>query len=311
VLSRIWGVDKYMELCRIMTRDMGLDVLVFGGVSEPEAQLVGMICDAAGPRATPCLGAPLDQAAWASRQCRLFVTNDTGPMHIAGAAGARCLVIGGPSNTLPYRAGGHICVAANLDCYGCSPLSQCPDKICFEMVRPGQVAFLIETMLANSPADTLKRLHGSPGDGMFPHLLLTTGVHETASPRWPMFLRHPQPAESFMAGELWRIAMFNAFHLLDAGAASIGAHPAGLDHPGLGSPISSARALAGIRLRYDFHECDTALLRQYLSGMINSHSGNAHTALAHLCAAANCVPDLEHAGAAVHNFLTGVLELLP
>lgn len=318
VVSRIWGVDKYMDLCRIMTRDMGLDVLVFGGVSEPEQQLVGMICDAAGPRATPCLGAPLDQAAWAARQCRLFVTNDTGPMHIAGAAGARCLVIGGPSNTLPYRANGHICVAANIHCFGCSPLSQCTHRQCFEMVRPAHVAFLIEIMLANNPANALKRLHGTPEDGVFPHLLLTTGVHETVAPRWHIFLRHPRPAESFMAGEFWRIAIYNVMHLLDANALKTGSHPAGIDHPGLGSPVSPERAVADIRLRYDFHECDNDELGKQVKKFIQSQSANsengatraAFPAIEHLCNVTGRNKDIEKANDCAHGFLSKVYQAI-
>src|SRR5207249_11099010 len=68
------------------------------------------------------------------KQCRLFITNDTGPMHIATAFGVPTVAIFGPTDPLttsPFGSG-HELVRHPVDCSPCL-LRECPiDHRCME-----------------------------------------------------------------------------------------------------------------------------------------------------------------------------------
>lgn len=266
---RSWGNDKFLELGRMLINDMDLDLIVFAGPDEDEKKGAHSLCYDLGPRATPCIGAPPDQAAWAARQCRLFITNDTGPMHFAAAAGARCLVISGPTNSLPYSALGHISIAADLSCSGCGPFPTCEDRKCFKLIEPSQAAQVASAMLEPGPRGAFADLHGTIGDGKFPHRLSTTGTYESLTPRFLLRLRDTQPVETNIVAEWTRIAVLNAMLLIEAGTLESRRHPLGTDHPGLAAPFAPETAFREVLRRHDFIEPDAATLKQNLDFVLD------------------------------------------
>ncbi|HET7317952.1 MAG TPA: glycosyltransferase family 9 protein, partial [Nitrospirota bacterium] len=72
-----------------------------------------------------------ERAALASLP-ELFITPDTGPMHLAAAAGARVLALFGP--TAPWRTGpygpSHVIVRAGRDCSPCFQRTCGRDVVC-------------------------------------------------------------------------------------------------------------------------------------------------------------------------------------
>ena len=84
------------------------------------------------------------------QRCRLFLTNDTGPMHIASALGVPVVAVFGPTNhtaTSPYGED-HILVRTPVDCSPCM-LRECPiDHRCMTGVTVEQVVRAAEQVLA-------------------------------------------------------------------------------------------------------------------------------------------------------------------
>ncbi len=75
------------------------------------------------------------------KRCRVFLTNDTGPMHIADALGIPIIAVFGPTDhttTSPF-ASGHMVVRTSVDCSPCL-LRECPiDHRCMTGVTVAQV----------------------------------------------------------------------------------------------------------------------------------------------------------------------------
>lgn len=86
------------------------------------------------------------------RRAAMCVTNDSGPMHMAAALGARLVAIFGPTDPLwvgPYGQPGSV-VRADLPCSPCylRRVSECPfGHACMKQVTPQQVIARIEKML--------------------------------------------------------------------------------------------------------------------------------------------------------------------
>lgn len=139
-LFRRWPRENFEELAGRLRRDLGLGVVLVGGASERNMleDIAGVAAahtrasaDAAdGPRGAHApggtgvavaAGLPLGHIAAVIARCRVFVGNDSGPLHIAAAVGVPVVGIYGPTNevrTAPYGAG-HTVLTASLACRPC------------------------------------------------------------------------------------------------------------------------------------------------------------------------------------------------
>ncbi len=99
--ARRWDEARYAELAR-RTGELGASLWVFG--SRQEAALTARVAAQAGARGLDLGGrTPLPVLAAAFAECRVLVTNDTGPMHLAAAVGTPVVAIFGSSD--PRRTG--------------------------------------------------------------------------------------------------------------------------------------------------------------------------------------------------------------
>lgn len=96
-----WPPESFAELARLVGVRLGLPVLVTWGPGEEE--LARRVCTLAGPaaRLAPATASLLELAELL-RQAAVFVSADTGPMHLAVAAGVHCVALFGPKDPAVY-----------------------------------------------------------------------------------------------------------------------------------------------------------------------------------------------------------------
>jgi len=107
VKARQWPRERFLELAkRILDEGTAGMVVLFG--TKEDRGLNGFIRDG-NPRIVDLSGkATLEETFFLIRSMKLFVSNDTGPMHIAAAQRVRTLGLFGPSSPVlwaPYGAG--------------------------------------------------------------------------------------------------------------------------------------------------------------------------------------------------------------
>jgi lipopolysaccharide heptosyltransferase II len=127
-----WDVARWAEIARRLQREFGATVLVTGSAADSglaraiAAEMAERPFDLTGKlglRETLALVARLD----------LFLSPDTGPMHMACAVGTPSVAVFGPSDPARYFSGGsglpgtrHVVVRANLWCAPCNLIRRPP-----------------------------------------------------------------------------------------------------------------------------------------------------------------------------------------
>jgi heptosyltransferase II len=120
--SKLWPVEYFAALARRIVDDLGHNALVFCGPKERDIarQIVGM---AGSPRVVSMADQPMDlgTAKACMRHCRLMVSTDSGPRHVAAAFGLPVVTLFGPmlpvwSENPTQRA---VNLMLDLDCIGC------------------------------------------------------------------------------------------------------------------------------------------------------------------------------------------------
>jgi heptosyltransferase III len=146
---RQWPAEKWAALLPSLLKDERRAVILFGGPGE-ESLLESLARPFPG-RVFPLPVGPLRQAAAVMRRCGVVVSNCSGSMHLAVAAGVPTVTIYGP--TLPEvwnpRVAPHRFVQAQgLSCLGCHRDS-CPyQHECMSWISPDRVAREVEAVLS-------------------------------------------------------------------------------------------------------------------------------------------------------------------
>lgn len=125
--SKNWPAERFADAIRILAGRDNARIYVAGGPGDSDA--AARIIAAAGvPAANLCGKLSLVESAALFKACGVLVTNDSGPMHLAAAAGARCVALFGP--TAPDRTGPwgarHTVLAADPPC----PKAPCRKRTC-------------------------------------------------------------------------------------------------------------------------------------------------------------------------------------
>ncbi len=121
--SRRWEPARFAELVRRLAKRADR-VVVFGGPAEREltARVAGDVAVDLGGQTD------LAQLAAGIASCDLLVTNDTGPLHLAGAVGTPTVSLwgaGDPAVTGPLGASHRMLRHPELDCVPCTK-NDCP-----------------------------------------------------------------------------------------------------------------------------------------------------------------------------------------
>jgi heptosyltransferase-2 len=144
--AKQWFPERYIELGRRLARDARL--LVVGGPAE--ADLGERVARETGGLSIAGKTGILQLAAAIAR-CRLFVTNDTGPMHVADAVGTPIVAVFGPTDWIhtPPFGDRHTIVRHEIECSPCLK-RVCPLKHheCMKRVEVDQVESACRERLA-------------------------------------------------------------------------------------------------------------------------------------------------------------------
>jgi ADP-heptose:LPS heptosyltransferase len=128
--SKQWHLDRFAAVARELAASRGATIVLTGGdgdralVDEVKRGLAGVpVVDAAGGLDVPTLAGVL-------ARLDLFVTSDTGPMHLAAAVGTPVVALFGPAQPARYgpRASVERIVRVDLPCSPCGRVRLPPER---------------------------------------------------------------------------------------------------------------------------------------------------------------------------------------
>ena len=128
--AKRWPAERFTEAARLISKTTGRRWLIFGGAADQS--LADSIAQTLGPAHGLSVAGRtnLRQLCVGLSSCRVVLTNDTGPMHVAAAVGARLVVPFG--STSPELTGAGLPGSGSdgwvLGEAGCAPcfLRECP-----------------------------------------------------------------------------------------------------------------------------------------------------------------------------------------
>ena len=146
--AKRWLPERFAQVADRLAAEHAACVLIFGGKGEEElgTAIAGMMT---APTIVYSGRTTVRQLMALIKRCRLFITNDTGPMHVAAAFGVPLVAIFGPTNpvtTSPYGPG-HELVRHPVECSPCL-LRECPiDHRCMQGLGTDEVYGAAERQL--------------------------------------------------------------------------------------------------------------------------------------------------------------------
>ncbi len=138
--AKRWLPDRFAQVADRLAAEHEACVLIFGGKGEEElgTTIASMMT---APTIVLSGRTSVRQLMALIKQCSLFITNDTGPMHIAAAFGVPLVAIFGPTDpvtTSPFGKG-HELIRKPVECSPCL-LRECPiDHRCMQRIRTDEV----------------------------------------------------------------------------------------------------------------------------------------------------------------------------
>ncbi|MEK7293576.1 MAG: HAD-IIIA family hydrolase, partial [Nitrospirota bacterium] len=138
--AKRWLPERFAETADRLAGQSGAKVLIVG--ARGEETLARAIAEKIQARTVVLSGqTSVRELMAAVKRCAVFVTNDTGPMHIAAAFGVPVVAVFGPTDwrtTAPFGTG-HALVRQPVDCSPCL-LRECPiDHRCMTRVTVDEV----------------------------------------------------------------------------------------------------------------------------------------------------------------------------
>jgi heptosyltransferase-2 len=121
--AKMWHIEKFKSLAEKITKNDNAKILIFGGNKEKE---LGKVIKGEGKNIINLCGKTTVRELMALiKRCDVFITNDTGPMHMASALNIPVIAIFGPTN--PGRTsplGASVIIKKEVSC------SPCKHRIC-------------------------------------------------------------------------------------------------------------------------------------------------------------------------------------
>jgi ADP-heptose:LPS heptosyltransferase len=143
--DKTWLVASFAALGDMISREFHARILLFGSPSEAElGEKYEMIAEHAPVNLIGKTG--LGELSALLKRTEMLISNDTGPLHLATAVGARVIDIFTANvhflETAPYGEG-HYVIQADLPCVPCGFDVQCSNMVCKDVITPEVVFRLI------------------------------------------------------------------------------------------------------------------------------------------------------------------------
>lgn len=146
VLLKRWPCERYIELSNMVLEKTDAKIIFFGGkqdtevIKKIESRIEngnGRIFDASGK-------CSIQESAALMKKCKVIVTNDSGAMHIAAAAGVPTISIFGPTNPVKLAPLGkkHKYIWSKIGCAPCyknGSYAKCRHKKCMYSIKAKDV----------------------------------------------------------------------------------------------------------------------------------------------------------------------------
>jgi heptosyltransferase III len=137
--AKRWPIERFEGAVQKLIDEFDVWPVIFGGAEDREVGESMLRSWRRGYNAAGALG--LRASAKALERCALYLGNDTGTMHLAAAAGGRCVAVFSardwPGRWYPYGPG-HKVFRAGVECEGCG-LQSCSTNACLKLIDVSQV----------------------------------------------------------------------------------------------------------------------------------------------------------------------------
>lgn len=145
--AKRWYPERFAQVARQLSQEWGARIILFGGPDEQD--IVEIIADNLGGNCLNLAGKTTVRRLMALvRRCDFFITNDSGPMHIAAAFSVPLVAVFGPTDhtgTAPCNARAVI-VRHDTECAPCK-LRHCPtDHRCMASITVDNVVQAARTL---------------------------------------------------------------------------------------------------------------------------------------------------------------------
>jgi len=151
--TKRWNEEKFTQVCQILNQKPKVKIILLGDQKDQE------VIDRINPQSESqklfkAVNLPLNKFMSLIKRCDCFITNDSGPMHIASALGVPVVAIFGPTHPkLGFSPLGseNVVLTANVKCSPCSLHGEkrCHKKsrLCMDLIQPEMVADAVEKLL--------------------------------------------------------------------------------------------------------------------------------------------------------------------
>ena len=148
---REWMPDRFAAIGDRAAKHFDAQVLLFGGAHEVE--LVRQMRDLMTTETTLLAGTlRIRQLAALIEQCDLFITNDTGPMHVAAAMHTPTVALFGPGDHIRFQPLDpiHTTIRHHVPCNPCKQFTnRCNNNICMKLITVDEVWETVHQNLSN------------------------------------------------------------------------------------------------------------------------------------------------------------------
>ncbi|RKU26016.1 hypothetical protein C6497_14630 [Candidatus Poribacteria bacterium] len=138
---REWMPERFAKIADRLVTNFKAQVVLFGGPND--VTLVNHIANTMDELAINFAGKlNLRELSSCIEKCDLFISNDTGPMHIATAVGTQTVALFGPGNHIRFQPIGdnHTLIRYDVPCSPCKQFTdKCKDNICMKGITVDDV----------------------------------------------------------------------------------------------------------------------------------------------------------------------------